>query len=207
MRASDVLEHGFSELEQRRLTDLAHKSSVGSLTPDERREYETYLRVGELVSALRSQARLRQRGQTKKMPPRGDPRRPLYLAVRSMRLLGLVFLLFGGGLFSAIAHLSVWLAPLALLPGLLQLTLATGLYHRQRWALGAAIAFTWAQVVAAGVAVPVLSFIFHHHILFFVGSILWLAAVIQLLYHLRRSFHAIREHAFEGPAGFEVTPR
>jgi hypothetical protein len=186
MRASDVLEHGFSENDQRRIADLSRKSSEGSLTDDERHEYETYLRVGELLSTLRAKERQRVRlqEQTRRLPPRGDPRRPLYLSVRSIKVLALVLLLLGGDLFFAFAHINAWLASLSLAPGILHLVLAAGLYHKQRWALVAAIAFACVQVVAAVVGL-VLSLVFHSHLLVIVGMALWLAAVIQLLLHLR----------------------
>ena len=40
------------------MTVLANKSSEGTLTPDERQEFEAYVRVGDVLALLKSKARL-----------------------------------------------------------------------------------------------------------------------------------------------------
>ncbi len=43
---------------QARVEELAEKCNDGQLTPEERREYETYVHVGNLIGILQSKARL-----------------------------------------------------------------------------------------------------------------------------------------------------
>ena len=43
---------------QTRIAELAEKCNEGSLTPEERREYETYVQVGNLIAILQGKARL-----------------------------------------------------------------------------------------------------------------------------------------------------
>lgn len=52
---------------QLRMTKLAEKCNEGSLTPDERREYETYVMAGEFLAILQAKARIRlaRQGQAK----------------------------------------------------------------------------------------------------------------------------------------------
>jgi hypothetical protein len=44
---------------QARVTKLADKCNEGELTPEERREYETYLLVNHVVAVFKAQARIR----------------------------------------------------------------------------------------------------------------------------------------------------
>ena len=46
---------------QRRINQLAEKCDEGLLNPDERAEYETYVRFGNFVAILQAKARLRQK--------------------------------------------------------------------------------------------------------------------------------------------------
>ena len=46
---------------QARIDELAEKCDEGLLTPDERVEYETYVRFGNFVAILQAKARLRQK--------------------------------------------------------------------------------------------------------------------------------------------------
>ena len=46
---------------QARVAELAEKCNEGQLTPDERREYETYVHVGNVIAILQAKARLRLR--------------------------------------------------------------------------------------------------------------------------------------------------
>jgi hypothetical protein len=43
---------------QARIAELAEKCTAGQLTPAERREYETYVHVGNLIAILQAKARL-----------------------------------------------------------------------------------------------------------------------------------------------------
>jgi hypothetical protein len=93
------------------------------------------------------------------LPPKGDPRRPMHLAIRSMRLLGIVLLCFGGcvGLAFGVAVGSaaggfggggggagaawgVWFVlvlagGMFILPGVLYLVAAGALKRRRQWAI------------------------------------------------------------------------
>ena len=46
---------------QARIDELADKCDAGALTPDERAEYETYVRFGNFVAILQAKARLRRK--------------------------------------------------------------------------------------------------------------------------------------------------
>lgn len=46
---------------QARIATLAEKCNEGQLSPEERREYETYVHVGNLIAILQAKARLRLR--------------------------------------------------------------------------------------------------------------------------------------------------
>ena len=48
---------------QARIAELAGKCNEGQLGPEERREYETYVQVGNLVAILQAKARLLLREQ------------------------------------------------------------------------------------------------------------------------------------------------
>jgi len=48
----------YSDADHKRLAELSHKSNEGTLTPDERRELEGYVFVGDVLAMLKSKARL-----------------------------------------------------------------------------------------------------------------------------------------------------
>ena len=56
--AAGILQLGYSEADHVRMGELADKSNQGTLTPDERRELQSYVFVGDLLSLLKSKARL-----------------------------------------------------------------------------------------------------------------------------------------------------
>jgi hypothetical protein len=56
--AAGILQLGYCEADHRRMAELAEKSDEGTLTPDERRELESYVFVGDVLSLLKSKARL-----------------------------------------------------------------------------------------------------------------------------------------------------
>jgi hypothetical protein len=55
---SRILSLGFVEADHARMAVLAAKSNEGTLTPDERRELESYVSCGDLLATLKSRARL-----------------------------------------------------------------------------------------------------------------------------------------------------
>jgi hypothetical protein len=56
--AAGILQLSYSDADHRRMAELANKSNQGTLTSDERREFESYVFVGDLLSLLKSKARL-----------------------------------------------------------------------------------------------------------------------------------------------------
>jgi hypothetical protein len=62
--ARALLQLGFTEADHARMAVLARKSNEGALSDDERREFEGFVFVGDLLSLLKSKARLSLRKQT-----------------------------------------------------------------------------------------------------------------------------------------------
>jgi hypothetical protein len=56
--ARGILTLNFAEHDHARMQTLAEKANEGLLTADERREYESYVRMGDLLSILHSKAHL-----------------------------------------------------------------------------------------------------------------------------------------------------
>jgi hypothetical protein len=56
--AAGILQLGYSEADHARMTELAGKSNEGALTPGEYRELESYVFVGDVLSLLKSKARV-----------------------------------------------------------------------------------------------------------------------------------------------------
>ncbi len=56
--AKGILQLGYSEADHARMAQLARKSNEGLLTDDERAEFEGYVFVGDILSLLKSKARL-----------------------------------------------------------------------------------------------------------------------------------------------------
>jgi len=52
-----VLNMGFEESDQSRMSDLAARNQEDSLTPDEREELQSYVRASHLLAVLHSKAR------------------------------------------------------------------------------------------------------------------------------------------------------
>lgn len=130
--------------------------------------------------------------------PKGDPRRPLQLAIRSTRLLGIVFILFGSlaslgfvsrprgaVLIVEIVAVGVWLVP-----GVLYLICAIFLQRRQPWAVVLGLVLASLQAVAA--LALMVSSVFGALPAGIIGAMIWEAALGQLIYHLAKSFDAIR---------------
>jgi len=154
------------------------------------------------------------------LPRKGDPRRPLHLAVRSTRLLAIIFLFFGslavapmltrGGLARGpdlLVSLSIFLVYIA--PGVAYLIFSIFLKRRQLWAV-------WADLILASI----------HLLITLIGAVtliivslntmnriialapaailgLIILALAQLIYHLALSFEAIKHVPPEESRGFE----
>ena len=56
--AAGILQLGYSEADHARMAELGAKSNEGTLTSDERRELESYVFVGDVLSLLKSKARV-----------------------------------------------------------------------------------------------------------------------------------------------------
>jgi hypothetical protein len=56
--AKGLLQLAYSQADHARMAELARKSDDGTLTPEERREFESYVFVGDVLSLLKSKARL-----------------------------------------------------------------------------------------------------------------------------------------------------
>lgn len=48
----------FGEEDRRRVHELAERSEAGALTPEEQAEFDSYLRVGNLLALMHSKARV-----------------------------------------------------------------------------------------------------------------------------------------------------
>jgi hypothetical protein len=171
------------------------------------------------------------------LPPKGDPRRPLHLAIRSTRLLGVVLLLFctctfapyliswqQGSRRGAASLPAAWslvgIAVFYFIPGALFMVLSVFLGRRRHWAVVCALvlsclvgAFT---LLTLGMSVIMLVSSARNRglanpryvILVPVVLIgLFGAAVWQLIYHLTKSFEAIKYPPLEQELrGFEPLP-
>lgn len=56
--AEYLLGFGFAERDQMRMQALAETSQSGTLTEDEKREFDSYLHIGNLLAIMQSKARL-----------------------------------------------------------------------------------------------------------------------------------------------------
>jgi len=154
------------------------------------------------------------------VPPRGDPRRPLHLAIRSTRMLAIIFLLIGtlvsflllmqggvprrGGMLFTGAFLFFYVGP-----GAVYLVTAIYLKRRQFWAVVVGLVLASVQSLfvlfaIAGIFITVVRqsgasiAIFPVAVLIFI-----LLALAQLIYHLALSFDAIKYAPVEEQHGFE----
>jgi hypothetical protein len=163
------------------------------------------------------------------LPPKGDPRRPLHLAVRSNRVLGIVFLLFGtcslmpmiflmtrGGVRAGIMppQLLVAVSAVYFIPGALFMVFSVFLARRRPWAVVASIVVSTLVGLTAllgvfGMAVAMLTVDdspWQMAIPLVICALL-AVAVAQLIYHLAKSFEAIKHPPFgQEIRGFEPLP-
>ena len=151
------------------------------------------------------------------LPPKGDPRRPLHLAVHSMLLLGIVFALLGllvmavtmnaSARIGARGSLAVYIIPLFyLVPGVLYILFSIFLRQRQQWAVIASLALVGVHELMALLILVrlVLSGVAVNWVLIVV--LVWILALAQLLFHLAKSFESIRAYQELVPRGFEPLP-
>jgi hypothetical protein len=157
------------------------------------------------------------------LPPKGDPRRPLYLAIRSTRVLAAIFLLFGsfavfplvvggvmlGGL-SAIATASFFVFYMG--PGVVYLLCSIYLKRRQFWAVLVSLVLASIQLLLALTGMVFLFVALNQmsrigNFTFLLWAIIPIALIIlalaQLIYHLILSFEAIKYIPIEEQRGFE----
>lgn len=162
------------------------------------------------------------------LPPKGSPQRPLHLAIRSTRLLGIVFLVFagcgtmpmfymarggGGGGMPTWYGLSM-MAGLLLLyfaPGALYLVCAVFMRRRRTWAVVVAMVVAGMQLLflLVGLIALIVTQPMRETPAIFIPlgvMALLIVALGQLEYHLARSFEAIRQSPVDVQRGFEPLP-
>jgi hypothetical protein len=136
------------------------------------------------------------------IPPKGDPQRPIELAIGSTRLLGIVSTLFGlvmvlvFGYFNRYQRFRPHFIALGLVvwfvPGVLYLAASHLMRGRRRGGVVTAMATAAGQgVFAAALFVGTLT-VQPVSPVPVVLTALWVAALVQLLGHLRRSFESVR---------------
>ena len=150
------------------------------------------------------------------LAPVGDPRRPLQLAIRSSRLLGIIFTLIGvivcavfgltssrmaGRMIGMRSMFQMLVALVYLVPGVLYLVFAVFIGKRQPWAIVGTMVLSGLHGVMALIAC--IGAAIGGNIIGLVICVLWLSAMAQLMYHLSKSFESIRADAEYSPRGFE----
>jgi hypothetical protein len=156
------------------------------------------------------------------LPPKGDPQRPLRLAVRLMRVLGTAFVALG--LISVLPYLLMMRGRgmgvpffmftsvgFYVVPGALYLVCAIFLARRKQWAVVVAIALDALQLglmlfalVMVLIYAPWMS---EQLLLIPIGALAVFTLVLgALAYYLMKSFRAIREQPPELERGFETLP-
>lgn len=148
------------------------------------------------------------------VPPTGDPQRPLHLAVRSTRLLGIaatvigLFVVVAFGYFNRFERFRPYFIALGLavgvVPGVVFFLCSVYIARRSRAAVYGALAtaalhllFAAAFFVASVTLEPVSP-------IPVLVSVLWVLALLQLLWHLWRSLGSIRLDT-EYHRGFDMT--
>jgi hypothetical protein len=139
------------------------------------------------------------------LPPKDDPLRPVYLAVRSLRLLGVLFILLGA--VTALQGLRPGASPLKMsfvgvthaVPGVLYLLCALLLLRGRRASVFAAMGLAMAHfiLVAGNLAAYVQMLVqggTSPRVLFVALTVgfLTVAALAQLMYHLVKSLSVLR---------------
>ena len=145
--------------------------------------------------------------------PIPDPMRPLAFAIRSTRLLGFCSAVFGlvfvmaFGYFNPYRLYAHWGIAIGLviwfIPGVLLMLCAAQLQLRRRSAAVGAMVITSVHVIFALGALVGSCTLSAVSPIPIVMSILWVAATVQLVVHLRKSLPLL-EHDAERRKGFEV---
>lgn len=159
------------------------------------------------------------------LPRRNDPQRPLALAIRSTRLLGIVMILFSllpmGGIIVASRSFSsrpgvgelVAVGVIMLLimgPGIMYLLCSIFMKRRRKWAIIVAIVLSSIQLLWIGFSGITLLLSINGSsstqqtgIAIAMGVILiFLLAFIQLIVHLSKSFSSLHHDPVAGDRGF-----
>jgi hypothetical protein len=157
------------------------------------------------------------------LPPRGDPRRPLHLAIRGTRILGYILISIGSlVLIPFLSNLQkgtprleyLELSSFYMIPGIIYLMCAIFLRRRQMLAAILAIAHAAAQLILL-LVILVLSFIDFQKVppaqrpaelIIFPLELIVILAFIRLIYYLSKSFEAIKNPPPEMRPGFEAIP-
>lgn len=160
------------------------------------------------------------------LPPKGDPRRPMHLAIRSMRMLGIILIAL-----SLLGMLPLFFVPAAgpgiskifmifflsailiyLIPGVLFLIFSIFLKRRQAWAIIGGIILSSILLLLSVIALAgvLINFATVGHtpgaLIGLVMSVLFVAAFTQLVIHLSQSFKALNYFPLDEQRGFEVAP-
>jgi hypothetical protein len=143
------------------------------------------------------------------LPPKGDPRRPLHLAIRSTRLLAIIFLLFGSCVFIPflIGRTARGIAPFAVAsaliytgPGAAYLVFSIYMKRRKFWAVVCATVLASIQLLLTliGGIFGIIA-VWHGPLPLDATELIPMAilafvilALSQLIYHLALSFEAIK---------------
>ena len=157
------------------------------------------------------------------IPPKGDPRRPLHLATRSMRVLGILLLLFSTCVGFSLSRMMaagggmVWMKMIMIgafalyaVPGLCYFIFPIFMMKRQLWAVIASIVLVsihllFALLGLAGMAFTTLKNPSQQQSVTLIPLavvFLVIAALGQLLWHLSQCFEAIK-HMPATERGFE----
>ena len=166
------------------------------------------------------------------LPPKGDPRRPLHLAVRSTRILGILFIVLGaigmlptllgiqraGGIRLSIASmilLALFMSLVYFGPGALYLVCSIHIARRRTWSVVTAMVLAGIQLLLILAGVAMMTFMALSDapaalkwtlVLPAAVTLLIFLALAQLEYHLSKCFAAIRLAPVDVQRGFDPLP-
>jgi len=165
------------------------------------------------------------------LPPKTDPQRPLALAVRSTRVLGIVFIGIGalgmlptftmgmrgaGGATLSIATMALIVVTATLTyfgPGALYLVCSNFIARRRKWAIVTAMVLAGIQILLICAGLVTLTTVYFSPapqarssavLIPLALTLLILLALAQLEYHLWRCFEAIRLSPVDMQRGFDT---
>jgi hypothetical protein len=167
------------------------------------------------------------------LPPKGDPQRPLHLAVRSTRVLGILFIALGacgmlpmfylglargrtpgGGMpMGAMAMLGISTILFYFGPGAAYLVCSIFIARRRTWAVITAMVLAAIQLLFITFGLVALLVMFLSAgarslgiLIALAIAVLLILALAQLEYHLSKCFEAIRRAPIDVQRGFEPLP-